>query len=230
MTTNGPILALDTSGSYCSVAVRSAGGACESLYSEGAGDHFEQLQALVGRVCERAQLRIRDLDSIRVGVGPGSFTGLRIGMSFAKGVAVANRIPLVGVSSFLGIAAVAYHRGYVSSSGLAVIADARRDEVFMATYRADGHAVHEESKPSIVPMSSLVEWHGQSPGRVVVSSMRDFRVPLGPECRVEPDSALGLLLVAPYTNAKYSVEQVASLEPEYLRAVAAKSIQERQGA
>jgi tRNA threonylcarbamoyladenosine biosynthesis protein TsaB len=230
MTSDQPILALDTSGSYCSVAVRSETGACESLYSKGAGDHFEQLQNLVSRVCELGQVRIGELSSIKVGVGPGSFTGLRIGMSFAKGVSVANRIPLVGVSSLRGIAAIAYHKGYVGSGGLAVIADARRNEVFMATYRADGDGIHEELQPVIVPVARLVEWYQQSPERLVVSSMRNLEIPLLSECRVEPDIALGLLRGADVRDAKYSVEQVASLEPEYLRAVAAKSIQERQGA
>ena len=230
MTSDEPILALDTSGSYCSVAVRSVTGACQSLHSEGAGDHFEQLQRLVGRVCELAQVRMADLSSIIVGVGPGSFTGLRIGMSFAKGISVANRIPLVGISSFLGSAAIAYHKGYVGSGELAVIADARRDEVFMATYRADGDGIHEELQPAIVPVARLVEWYQQSSERLVVSSMRNLEVPPVSDCKSEPDIAWGLLLGARFLDVKYSVEQVASLEPEYLRAVAAKSIQERQGA
>ncbi len=227
---NAAVLALDTSGSYCSVAVRQSSGAIVSLHSEGAGDHFEQLQCLVAQVCEQAQVRMPDLAGITVGVGPGSFTGLRIGMSFAKGVAVATRSPLRGISSFLGLAQTASAKKRIGPGGLAVIADARRDEVFMATYEAASDGLREVSVPAIVSIATLAAWSRACPERVILSSVKDFRPDGVGDIFNEPDVAPGLILCPQTVGLVYSAQEVADLEPEYLRAVAAKSIEERKRA
>jgi tRNA threonylcarbamoyladenosine biosynthesis protein TsaB len=224
------VLALDTGGSFCSVALRTTDGVVVYEESEGQGDHFERLPGIVRRVCTKSGIATSDLKQIRIGVGPGSFTGLRIGMSFAKGLAMTHRIPLVGVSSFLAVAYALAQRGSLKAGSVAVISDARRDEVFMASYAVLGGSVVEQSPPSIVSVHELAAWQAAEAGRQVCCSLRDF-APAGVcDVRVESRIAEGLLAVEGVDQGPFSLEQVSLLEPTYLRAVAAKSIEERRGA
>jgi tRNA threonylcarbamoyladenosine biosynthesis protein TsaB len=225
-----PVLAIDTSGSYCSVAVLGAHGAITHAESAGAGDHFEQLPGLVAEVCRQASVELGELRQLRVGIGPGSFTGLRIGLSFAKGVAVAHRIPIVGLSSFLGIAYSAFSRQEASVKELAVVSDARRDEVFFGSYaRAAGGGAVETQPPGIVGVHEVAAWQAAQIGRSVCSPVRDF-LPVGlAEIQTEPRIAEGFLMVEGVNGLPFAIDHVALLEPNYLRAVAAKSIEERRG-
>lgn len=198
--------------------------------SDGAGDHFERLAGLVDGVLTSVGVRVEDLSHVRIGLGPGSFTGLRIGMSFAKGVAVAAKLPLVGVSSFAGVAqALAADGGVAASGRMLVIADARRDEVFLAEYISDAQGVREVSAARIEPAASVERWATQYPTGVVVTPSVGNLLCAAVSVCVESRVAKGLVLVDVGPQAEFSVEQVADLEPTYLRAVAAKSIAERAG-
>lgn len=235
MSANPPlkVLAIDTSGSYCSVAVSDAHGVIASLESQGDGDHFERLSGMVLDLLERAKVGASELVQIRIGIGPGSFTGLRIGMSFAKGLAVALKIPLVGISSFSAAGWVGLHdQAALLCTGCLVIADARRDEVFLAEYsRENVSSFNEVRAPGIVPVDEVVKWQASHPEGSVISMQRDFQIAglKAGVLRLMPAAALGLLrLPIQIDNQGFLVSQVAELEPSYIRAVAAKSIQERQ--
>ena len=184
------LLAIDTSGSFCSVAVINDSGVCTAGSSAGSGDHFEQLPLLVGRVCADAGIATTDITSIRIGVGPGSFTGLRIGMSFVKGLAWSIRVPLMGCSSLAGAAAAAMSRDS-SLNRVVVLADARRDEVFAAAYTR-GSPVVEEVAPCIVPVVELSGPIWAQEGTRWVTPQRDFALP-GVPLEGESDIASGLL-------------------------------------
>lgn len=227
---SGAILAIDTSGSFCSVAVRTPEGAVVERNSSGDGDHFERLPSLVSEVCAGAGISLQDLAAIRIGLGPGSFTGLRIGLSFAKGLASARAIPLSGVGSFHAVAAEVLSReAEVETVG--VLSDARRDEVFVAAFsRRPGSAVAAGevgviSEPQILPISDLssAPWSGV---KVWYSPLRDFAL-TGIELRQTPSIARGMLL-GKVEIVAFSLSDIAALEPSYLRAVAAKTIAERQ--
>jgi tRNA threonylcarbamoyladenosine biosynthesis protein TsaB len=94
--------------------------------------HARELMPAVADVMERAGLRYADLEAIAVGVGPGTFTGLRIGVATARALATANGLPLKPVSSLAALAA-----GIEADLRLPVI-DAKRGEVFAALYAAGG--------------------------------------------------------------------------------------------
>jgi tRNA threonylcarbamoyl adenosine modification protein YeaZ len=180
---------------------------------------------MVSELFERAGLEPSVLKEIRVGLGPGSFTGLRIGMSFVKGLSWSLRVPVVGCSSFAAVAAAAFARN-ASAESVVVIADARREEVFAGRYaRTTGVDV----EPCIVPVSALAgdPWCVNDPGVVVVSPQRDFSV-IGVQPGVEGESAKGLLLLPSVGNPTFLVEEISVIEPTYLRAVAAKTIAERK--
>jgi len=222
------VLAIDTSGSFCSVAVTSGLGTLTALSSEGLGDHFEQLPLLVARVCADAGMATTDIRSVRIGVGPGSFTGLRIGMSFVKGLAWSLRVPLIGCSSLAGAAAATMLQDS-SSQRVVVLADARRDEVFAAAYTR-GAPVVEERAPCIVPVGELRGPEWSKPGTRWVTPQRDFTLE-GVPLEGESDIARGLLSLVNDAAKGFDLGEIAALEPTYLRAVAAKTIEERkQGA
>jgi tRNA threonylcarbamoyl adenosine modification protein YeaZ len=218
------ILAIDTSGSFCSVALSVPSGIV-SLSSGGTNDHFEQLPHMVNQICERAGVQTSMLKEIRIGLGPGSFTGLRIGMSFVKGLSWSLRVPVAGYSSFAAVASAVFDR-HASAEDVVVIADARRDEVFAGRYtRASGVQI----EPCIVPVASLASelWGIGTPGVMVCSPQRDFSV-IGGQPVVEGEGAKGLLLLPAVSNSTFLVEEISVIEPTYLRAVAAKTIAERK--
>lgn len=119
-------LALDTATLTGSVAVLRDDLALAELSARVRATHSEQLLVLVEEALARAGVSLDEVERLAVGVGPGSFTGVRIGLATAKGLALSTGAPLVGVSSLAALAAsLALHGGPV----LACL-DARRDEVY----------------------------------------------------------------------------------------------------
>jgi tRNA threonylcarbamoyladenosine biosynthesis protein TsaB len=172
-----------------------------------------------------------ELGEIRIGVGPGSFTGLRIGMSFAKGLAVAARVKLQGVSTFEGVAWVVCDQfDRHGERDILVVSDARRAEVFWAAYRCSASGMRVVAAPAIAPLSAVSDWCQQHPEGVVATPLREHGLEGLNTLRVVPEIAQGLLKVECSQGDGFSLHDVALLEPTYLRAVAAKSIAERTGA
>ncbi len=127
------ILALDTATHRASVALlEERDGALVTLAEAAASvdsRHGETLLPHVEDVLERAGVPAAQLELIAVGIGPGSFTGVRVGLATAKGLALALRIPLVGISTLDVVAA-----GAGSHPSLLVLLDAKKNEVFGARY------------------------------------------------------------------------------------------------
>ncbi len=146
-------------------------------------------------------------------------------MSFAKGLAWSLRVPLVGCSSFAAIAAAALARED-SKERVVVVADARRDEVFAGAY-CRGFPVQEEISPCIVPISECLSAPWSVEGTVWITPQRDFAVP-GLSLSHEPDGAKGLVSLLVDGERGFCLQEIAVLEPTYLRAVAAKTIEERR--
>jgi tRNA threonylcarbamoyladenosine biosynthesis protein TsaB len=102
--------------------------------------HAEALLPLIARVMKQSETNFRDLDRIAVTIGPGSFTGVRVGLAAARGFGVATGVPVVGVST-LSVYAAPYLAANSKSSVIAAI-DARHDRVFspdVRTRRRDAH-------------------------------------------------------------------------------------------
>ncbi len=132
------ILAIDTASKTCSVAVCS-GDAVRVEITDGSGKtHSRHLMAMVDRALEMSGAQLKGIDALAVNRGPGSFTGVRIGISTAKGLASAAAIPLVGVS---GLAALAW-QACPATHAICAMLDARRNEVYCGHYRfAQGELV-----------------------------------------------------------------------------------------
>lgn len=111
--------------------------------------HSERLLMIIDEVLTRASLSVKNLDAIAVSIGPGSFTGLRIGLSIAKGLALACDKPLIAVPTLDGIAE-SYRRTVdtTESRKFCALIDAKRNESFYAFYSIEKE-IHRESEFSI---------------------------------------------------------------------------------
>ncbi|MEA2781629.1 MAG: tRNA threonylcarbamoyladenosine biosynthesis protein TsaB, partial [Rhodospirillaceae bacterium] len=129
----GPILALDAAAAACSAAVWRDGAILAQRRQAMARGHAEALMPLVLETLQAAGLDFPDLSRIAVGVGPGSFTGIRIALAAARGIGLAASLPVVGVDSFSAVAAAipeATRRG----RALLVVIDSKRRELFGRYY------------------------------------------------------------------------------------------------
>jgi tRNA threonylcarbamoyladenosine biosynthesis protein TsaB len=142
------VLGIDTATAVASVALVEDGKLiAEEIHSHAAksstgtlaprGNHAEIVLPLINSVLTKARVAVADLSSIAVSIGPGSFTGLRVGLATAKGIAYECRLPLVGISTLHANAArVPNFDGMICS-----LLDARKNEVYFALFRHDGQEV-----------------------------------------------------------------------------------------
>lgn len=139
------ILCLETSSSRCSVALYKEG-ICHHLADEKTQNHAEVLMDMIQSVCQKAQIALKDLSAIAISGGPGSYTGLRIGSSTAKGLCFALDIPLIAISTLEALASQA-----VAISDAEIVwpmIDARRMEVY--------HGLYDRSLNLLQPVTNAI--------------------------------------------------------------------------
>lgn len=142
--TDALVLAISTSAPRATVAVTLREDVLARVESMDQAAHAERLFALVDRALAEAAVTKLHLAAIAVDVGPGSFTGARIGVASAKGMALGLDLPLVGVSSLEAIAAEAFDRDLAGEAReVTAMIDAKKGEVFFATYARGGATVAE---------------------------------------------------------------------------------------
>ncbi len=132
------VLAIDTAGTGCFAGVYDAGE--DRLLASAGADigrgHAEQLMAFIDQALADSDRALADVDRIAVTIGPGSFTGIRVGVAAARGFALALGVPAVGVSVLAALAASA---GQVRPEQAVLAAmDAKRDELYCQVFEADG--------------------------------------------------------------------------------------------
>jgi len=142
------ILNLDTSSQVCSVALASEGTLLGMKESHDEKSHSSQLGIFIRDLLKENDLEVSGLDAIAVGMGPGSYTGLRIGVSTAKGLAYGSGLPLIGIGTLdilvsgalknKGIADILEQNG---SALLCPMIDARRMEVYTCLYDPEGNKI-----------------------------------------------------------------------------------------
>lgn len=130
------ILAIETSGKYCSVALIHEGLAEFSREDDLEMNHARAIGPFVDECVKEARRREWKIDAVAVSMGPGSYTGLRIGLSMAKGLCFSLGVPLIGVSTLKLIAVKAMFRNidWQGDEILVPMIDARRMEVYTAAY------------------------------------------------------------------------------------------------
>jgi len=226
------LLALETATSVCSVAVFSDTQCRALLTLDRPRQHAERLVPMVQQALAYADLAMGAVDTVAVSAGPGSYTGLRIGVSTAKGLALAADAALVGVSS---LAALAEHATLTAPASTAVVAarTARRSELYAAAYRVSPSRTLEPIEPpQTLTTDTLGAWWAATgidgPCWAVgdaISTVQDALPKLSfhvlPFPQVGPD-ARTVGRRACHRRARGEAEDVASFEPYYLKAYHAK--------
>ena len=142
MLNSANILLLETSADICSVALLHKGELSENNISE-KNSHSKILAPIVRDLLHDHQLKWEQLDAIAISAGPGSYTGLRIGASLAKGLALAQQTPLIAVSSLAAIAEAM--REKVKAEYYCPLVDARREDVYYALFNQQLDLIEAES-------------------------------------------------------------------------------------
>lgn len=150
------VLALDTAGIDCSAAVyESSSQTLLSAVTEEIGKgHAERLMAVMDHALAEAGTDLKAVERIAVVVGPGSFTGIRVGVAAARGLALALGIECVSVTTLETLAAS--HLAGHGQRSVVVAMDAKRDEVYAQAFSADGEAISEPAALSGSAVTALV--------------------------------------------------------------------------
>ncbi|MCF8202742.1 MAG: tRNA (adenosine(37)-N6)-threonylcarbamoyltransferase complex dimerization subunit type 1 TsaB [Crocinitomicaceae bacterium] len=138
------ILHLETSTKICSVALSENGTLLSYLDKTGDGYiHGEQLTLMITEVLNNTDFQLQDLSAISYSSGPGSYTGLRIGLSTAKGLCFGLQIPLIAIPTHQILFQIAKESGLTTDNEVFALLDARRSEVYLQTFDAQGSTLSE---------------------------------------------------------------------------------------
>ncbi len=147
------ILHIETSTKNCSVSIAKSGELISlKEINNGAYSHSEMLHPLIKEALLESKLTIKEIEAIAVGKGPGSYTGLRIGISAAKGLCFANDIPLISINSLEILA----HSTTIDKGYIIPMIDARRMEVYSAIYD-ESYTLIRETKADIIDEHSFYD-------------------------------------------------------------------------
>ena len=147
------LLALDTSSKACSCAVMDGEKLVAEGYLNGGLTHSATLTMLVENTLSTARLGFKDIDRIAVTAGPGSYTGLRIGLAAAKGMAMGRNIPCIPVSTLMALAYnLTMYEGVVCAA-----LDARAGQVYAATFNIENGKVTRLTEDKAMTLSELGE-------------------------------------------------------------------------
>lgn len=210
------ILNIETSTKNCSVSIAKDGAtiALRELATEGYS-HAEKLHVFIDEVLAQAQITYKQLSAVAIGSGPGSYTGLRIGVSAAKGLCYALEIPLLSIESLEILA----HKVQVDDGVIIPMLDARRMEVYCCVFDKKLKVV-EKTSAKILDETSFTNQSG--PIYVVgdcqekcQSVLTDQRFQFLPDYQYPSASEMGLLSYAKYETQQF--EDVSYFEPFYLK-------------
>ena len=159
------ILCIETGTDVCSVGIARDGVLLSLRESDEGRDHARKVGVFVDELLHETGIAPDDLDAVAVGKGPGSYTGLRIGVSFAKGLCYGLQKPLLAVGSLDALVEVAredYEAGIISvdrweEARLCPMVDARRMEVYAQIFDAKGEALTGVSA-EVITAESFAEW------------------------------------------------------------------------
>lgn len=219
------ILCIETGTDICSVGIARDGELVSLRESAEGRDHAKHVGVFVDELLRETGIAPDELDAVAVGMGPGSYTGLRIGVSFAKGLCYGLQIPLVAIGSLDALAEVAIEDNEAGildieawdEALLCPMVDARRMEVYTRLYNAKGEP-QSDVKAEIIDANSFADvrkerlliifGNGAAKCREVLSDATYINV---------APSARGLARLAEQRLQAGQTEDIAYFEPFYLK-------------
>ncbi|WP_317171457.1 tRNA (adenosine(37)-N6)-threonylcarbamoyltransferase complex dimerization subunit type 1 TsaB [Tamlana sp. I1] len=214
---NTYILNIETATTNCSVALSKNG---ETIVLKEDNDksysHAERLHVYIDEVLKQGQIEAKDLDAISVSKGPGSYTGLRIGVSAAKGLCYALGKPLISVATLAALA-----QQVNENDGIIVaMLDARRMEVYSAIYNPDGTELRA-TQAQILDETSFSEYLEQGKVYFIGNGVEKTKILINHPNAIfiegKLPSANEMGAIADYKYKKSDTEDVAYFEPYYLK-------------
>ena len=237
------ILLLETATAVCSVALARDGEVLAELHSDQPNAHSSQLPLFVNQLFTQCGITPSRLEAVCVSSGPGSYTGLRIGVSSAKGFCYALSIPLLSVPTLQGMAAQYYAQHLDYHGMVCPMIDARRMECYTAILEMENHP-NAAANFQLSTFNSQLSILKPTTADIIVSGIYDdylnrgevvflgdgaekTRALLGihPNARYDTDfriSAAGMLPIAMQKLQAGQMEDVAYFEPFYLKDFVAK--------
>ena len=227
------VLALETSAKACSAAVTEDGRVLASAFQCTGLTHSRTLMPIVEHILKNTGLTVADIDAIAVAAGPGSFTGIRIGVAAAKGLAFAADKPAVGVSTLAAMA-----RNVAFCDGLVVCAmDARRQQVYNALFQAKDGQLTRLTPDRAISLEELAAEVANDPRpKTVVGDGAKLcfthLTEAGISCRLAPahlvmQNAMSVALEAEAMAAEGNLVSAQALEPVYLRPAQADRLRQK---
>jgi tRNA threonylcarbamoyladenosine biosynthesis protein TsaB len=229
------LLAIDTATEACSVALWNDGAILER-YEVAGREHSTKLPKMVPALLAEAGIAMSQIDGLVAGIGPGSFAGVRIGLSYLKGLALGLDRPALGVSS---LAMLAQRALCLRPDALAVAAiDARMDEVYLGRYRLEKGIAVPVSDDAVLPPARVEPAGNDQPWVAIGSGWAAYREALLGRFATAPEQLDGdalphaadaFALAAP-AFVRGGAKPAAVLVPAYLRnRVALTQAEQRQG-
>ena len=214
------ILALDTATEACSVALLH-NGKISTLDEISPRSHTQRILPMVDELLTQANIQIKDVNYLVFGRGPGSFTGVRVGVSVAQGLAMGANLPVVAVSNLKAMAEEAYQK--LGAEKVIALIDARMNEVYFAQFERNGEQWNEVETEQVCSPEKAISQFQVSENVVVVgtgwgaySQFSEQNLPLVVS-EITLPSAEYMLSIAQEEITKGNVQSALEIEPVYLR-------------
>lgn len=146
------LLAIDTSTNYLSLAVTDGGKVLGRFHKKADMSHSSLLMPAIDKLLKKMRLELKDIDGFAISIGPGSFTGLRIGVATVKGLAFSLEKKIIAVPTLDAIA----HNVKNFCGIICPILDARKNKVYACLYSSDGKTINRISKYLLTSVNGLV--------------------------------------------------------------------------
>jgi tRNA threonylcarbamoyladenosine biosynthesis protein TsaB len=209
------ILSTHTTGPRLSVAATADGKTIEEIVLEPDRRHLENIAPAILELSRRTKMRPSDFDIFAAAIGPGSFSGIRIGLSVVKGLALGLGKPVMGFSSLELLAWGASHTG----SHVCAVIDARRDELYACVYGFEKERPIEVTEPTRISIGSLKSFTAHYDSDIVLAGAETLleRLSFGRAIPMDSTAASCGRAVFRCLNAGESGTGPHELKPLYLR-------------
>lgn len=227
------ILAIDTSSLVATIAIINEENLLGEYTINTPMTHSQKLMPIIDELMSNLDMSMKDIDLIAVSRGPGSFTGIRIGVATAKGLAHPTNIPVIGISSLEGLANnITYSKDLICP-----IMDARRNQVYTGVYKWEDYALKNVVEETPLTIDELMEILLQKKEKVVflgdglnrykkdIEKTLGYRAVFAPKyVSMQRASSIGQLALNKIKNEDNVLQNYLDISPVYLR----KSEAERQ--